>query len=144
MCSIVITGHGGFATGLEQAVTQIMGKPKKFFAVDFYEGMSTEVLEQQLRAVAAEATDDGILFITDILGGSPFQIAAKISQSLPGCEVLTGANLVLVLEVCTNRDTDSIEVLCEQAIKWGQSGVTSLYHQQQLHMGGEKCHVNGI
>lgn len=46
MFSIILTGHGGCASGMETAVTQIMGQPLFFSAVDFLETMNTETLEK--------------------------------------------------------------------------------------------------
>lgn len=96
-------------------------------------------------AVIASEKKDGILFITDILGGSTFQIAAKIGQLYPRTEILCGANLSLLLEVCSNRDEHSIEAIRDLAIEWGQESITSLYHQTKSHVfDGEKHHVDGI
>ena len=37
MLGIVLTGHGGFATGLEKAMKQILGEQEQIIAVDFPE-----------------------------------------------------------------------------------------------------------
>jgi hypothetical protein len=50
MPGIVITGHGGFATGLLQAVEQVVGPQPHCAAVDFPEQMSTAQLNDALRS----------------------------------------------------------------------------------------------
>ena len=63
MPGIVITGHGGFATGLLQAVEQVVGPQPHCAAVDFPEQMSTAQLNDALRsALAAVAQPDGVVF----------------------------------------------------------------------------------
>ncbi len=35
MLSIILTGHGGFASGMEKAMKQILGEQSQFIAIDF-------------------------------------------------------------------------------------------------------------
>lgn len=35
MLSIILTGHGGFASGMEKAMKQILGDQSQFIAIDF-------------------------------------------------------------------------------------------------------------
>ncbi|EOW93216.1 hypothetical protein WGC_03832 [Escherichia coli KTE41] len=37
MLSIILTGHGGFASGMEKAMKQILGEQSQFIAIDFPE-----------------------------------------------------------------------------------------------------------
>ncbi len=54
MLGIILTGHGGFASGLEQAMKQILGEQPQFIAIDFPETSSTARLTAQLeQAVSA-------------------------------------------------------------------------------------------
>lgn len=41
MLSIILTGHGGFASGMEKAMKQILGEQSQFIAIDFPETSST-------------------------------------------------------------------------------------------------------
>jgi PTS system N-acetylgalactosamine-specific IIA component len=53
MLGIVLTGHGGFATGLEKAMKQILGEQEHMVAVDFPEDSTTALLTTQLEAALA-------------------------------------------------------------------------------------------
>ena len=48
MLGIILTGHGGFASGLEQAMKQILGEQPQFIAIDFPESSTTARLTAQL------------------------------------------------------------------------------------------------
>ena len=48
MLSIILTGHGGFASGMEKAMKQILGEQSQFIAIDFPETSSTALLTSQL------------------------------------------------------------------------------------------------
>ena len=52
MLGIILTGHGGFASGLEQAMKQILGEQPQFIAIDFPETSSTARLTAQLEQAA--------------------------------------------------------------------------------------------
>lgn len=69
MPGIVITGHGGFASGLLQAVEQVVGEQPACIAVDFPVHMGTAELKVALSA-ALQAVEqaDGVVFLTDMLG----------------------------------------------------------------------------
>ena len=83
MIGLVITGHLNFATGYQSAINAIAGESEQVEYVDFLESMSTDELEQQIR-VAADKVDsgEGVLFLTDIPGGSPFQRSARVAATM--------------------------------------------------------------
>ncbi len=92
MLSIILTGHGGFASGMEKAMKQILGEQSQFIAIDFPETSSTALLTSQLEeAIAQLDCEDGIVFLTDLLGGTPFRVASTLAMQKPGCEVITDA-----------------------------------------------------
>ena len=100
MLGIILTGHGGFASGLEQAMKQILGEQPQFIAIDFPESSTTARLTAQLEQAVSEL--DGqhdIVFLTDLLGGTPFRVASTLAMKRPGSEVITGTNLQLLLEM---------------------------------------------
>ena len=56
MLSIILTGHGGFASGMEKAMKQILGEQSQFIAIDFPETSSTALLTSQLEEAIAKTT----------------------------------------------------------------------------------------
>ena len=48
MPGIILCGHGGFASGLEKAMLQIIGEQEDFAAVDFPAESTTARLTQEL------------------------------------------------------------------------------------------------
>ncbi|EEV7411795.1 PTS N-acetylgalactosamine transporter subunit IIA [Escherichia coli] len=87
MLSIILTGHGGFASGMEKAMKQILGEQSQFIAIDFPETSSTALLTSQLEeAIAQLDCEDGIVFLTDLLGGTPFRVASTLAMQKPGGE----------------------------------------------------------
>ena len=105
MLSIILTGHGGFASGLEKAMKQILGEQEQFIAIDFPETSTTALLTSQLeQAIGSLDRGQDIVFLTDLLGGTPFRVASTMAMEKPGWEVITGTNLQLLLEMVMERD----------------------------------------
>ncbi|WP_318356201.1 PTS galactosamine/N-acetylgalactosamine transporter subunit IIA [Enterobacter sp.] len=127
MLGIILTGHGGFASGLERAMKQILGEQAKFIAIDFGESSTTALLTAQIQE-AVQTLDDGqgIVFLTDLLGGTPFRVASTLALSQPGYEVITGTNLQLLLEMVMERDELNAVDFRQQALACGHRGLTSL------------------
>ena len=132
MLGIVITGHGGFASGLLQAVEQVVGPQENCVAVNFPEQMSTAQLNVALGAALAEVTQpDGVVFLTDMLGGSPFRCASELADLHGDCEVLTGVNMQLAAEMMLEREGLSLAEFREVALACGKRGLTSLWHERR-------------
>ncbi|MFP2238966.1 PTS galactosamine/N-acetylgalactosamine transporter subunit IIA [Pseudescherichia vulneris] len=127
MPAIILTGHGGFASGMEKAMKQILGEQPDFIAIDFPETSSTALLTEQLvEAVNNLGCQQEIVFLTDLLGGTPFRVASTLAMQQPGREVITGTNLQLLLEMVLDRDGLSSEDFRVQALECGHRGLTSL------------------
>ena len=127
MLGIILTGHGGFASGLEQAMKQILGEQPQFIAIDFPETSTTARLTAQLEQAMSELDEQhDIVFLTDLLGGTPFRVASTLAMQKPGSEVITGTNLQLLLEMVLDRDGLSSEAFRLQALECGHRGLTSL------------------
>ena len=127
MLGIILTGHGGFASGMEMAMKQILGEQSQFIAIDFPETSTTALLTAQLeQAVNALDAQDDIVFLTDLLGGTPFRVASTLAMQKTGREVITGTNLQLLLEMVLEREVLTIAAFRPQAMECGPRGLTSL------------------
>jgi PTS system N-acetylgalactosamine-specific IIA component len=127
MLGIIICGHGGFASGLERAMLQILGEQDAVIAIDFPESSTTALLQAQCEAALTEVDKgDGVVFLTDLLGGTPFRVASTLALRQTNREVVTGTNLQLLLEMVLERDGLSSEAFRLQALECGHRGLTSL------------------
>ncbi|WP_337077143.1 PTS galactosamine/N-acetylgalactosamine transporter subunit IIA [Aeromonas dhakensis] len=127
MLSIIICGHGGFASGMEQAMLQILGEQEAVVAIDFPESSTTALLQDQCETALTQVEQgDGVVFLTDLLGGTPFRVASTLALRQPGREVVTGTNLQLLLEMVIERGELTPSQFREQALCCGHRGLTSL------------------
>ncbi len=127
MIAVILSGHGGFASGLAKAVFQVIGEQPQFKFIDFPEEATTPQLEQAMREAVEEIdSGEGIVFLTDLLGGTPFRIASLLSQERDDIEVVTGTNMQMATEMLLERDELSLVELRQQAVECGYRGITSL------------------
>ncbi len=132
MIGVIVTGHGLFAYGLKKAVERIIGEQEKVAFIDFPIESSTEILSEALSAAIKE-TDQGkgVVFFTDLLGGTPFRTASLLSNEHDNVEVLTGINLQMLIEMLLERDDETLTAtqFRKQAIECGQIGLTCLHDE---------------
>lgn len=146
MIAVIVSGHGGFATGMQQAIEQVIGEQPQFGAIDFTQEMSTAQLERKMSALIAQLDDgQGIAIMTDLLGGSPFRTASLLCQQNTGIEVITGANLQMIAELLLEREELTLTQFREQAIVRGRRGITSLADELlQSHPENKQVSHDGI
>lgn len=133
MIGIVITGHGQFASGLFSSLTLIAGSFENVVAVDFDGSDSTEDLTEKIEAAVKKNSNcDKVIFLTDLLGGSPFKSSVLVGQALKESRVITGTNLPMILEVVFASECDDIEALKNIAIEVGKSGIKCFGDEQKV------------
>jgi len=130
MIGIIITGHGKIASGLKSSIELIAGKQEKLEAVDFIEGDSIEDLHRKIKgAVDVLNSEEGIIFFTDIIGGSPFKTSVMISREIKNSEVIAGTNLPAVINILFDRSLLSVDEIKNKALEAGGNGIKSFSDQ---------------
>src|SRR5699024_5619011 len=126
MIGILVVGHGEFAKGLISSVDIIVGQQNYLEGAEFKLGDSTEDLEGNIqRKIKNMKECDGILFLTDVVGGTPFKTCVLLSQEIKNSKVLSAINLPRLLEATMKRDTENIDELKEDLIEIGRQGIKS-------------------
>ena len=105
MIGILVSGHGNFASGLTTALELLAGPQEAYQAVDFLpEHSADELKEKMQKAVAELGACDSVLILTDLTGGTPYNVASKLrleqmeASKAPALEVIGGANLGGVMD----------------------------------------------
>ena len=122
---IIVIGHGNFATGIHSSLKLIAGEQEKVDVIDFVEGMSANELKEKI--LAAITSDEEVLVLCDLLGGTPFKVAFTIMGNRPDLQmnVLSGLNLAMLLETVFARMTLSFDEVAEKAVAAAHSGVVN-------------------
>lgn len=124
MIGLVVVSHGRLADALVETASEIVGpfERAKALAVSRSEGLA-EIEERIRSAVRQVDGGDGVLILADMFGGT----AANVALQLVGhshVEVVTGANLPMLLKVATAIDTATDLSALAQLLKfYGQRNV---------------------
>ena len=115
---IIITGHNNFASGILSSLTMIAGTKDNVYAVDFLSDDNDLSLEGKFNKIIDENKDSEILFVCDLMGGTPFKVASKLAFTNDNYEVVTGINLGGLIDTSMKLDKMSIGELktsCKEA-----------------------------
>lgn len=124
MFKVLVLTHGRLAEVLVDSARMIAGEAP---------GMAALALEwddtfEQAHGKVAAAVDrldegDGVLILTDMYGGTPFNVARTLAE--PGrVEIVTGVNLPMVLRMsCFQEDEPTLARAAEWILAKGQSAM---------------------
>ena len=115
---IIITGHNHFASGILSSLTMIAGTKDNIFAVDFLSDDNDESLEGKFNKIISDNKDSEILFVCDLMGGTPFKVTSKLAFTNDSYEVVTGINLGGLIDTSMKLDKMSIgelKISCKDA-----------------------------
>lgn len=93
----IVTGHGNFAKGLEDAILLLAGKQKNIVFINFTKDMSEKDLSKNIEE---ELKGEPVLIFTDLIGGTPYKESIKLAVNNNNIRVVTGCNLASLLEAC--------------------------------------------
>lgn len=124
MVSILIIGHGNFATGALSATRLVAGAPENVYALDFPEGMSAEELKEAMQARLAAIETPEILVMADLAGGTPFRTAVELKMTMPEKQirVVAGTSMPALMEAAFSSDSMDLAELTADVIQTGMEG----------------------
>ncbi len=130
MPGIVVIAHQPLASALERAARHVFSRDPRcanyrLQSLDVDADADLAAVEQQLRAAVAQIDDGrGVLVLTDCLGATPANVAARVAEA-GRVEVLAGANLPMVLRALCYSDS-TLDALAEKAAAGGNRGIVSV------------------
>ncbi|CAK7011181.1 MAG: PTS system mannose-specific EIIAB component [Peptostreptococcus russellii] len=115
MISIIISGHGNFASGLYSGMKLISGEFENVTFFDFIEGKTSEDVDNFYNNTIKNYNSDveNIVILTDLAGGTPFNRAVTMSLIDEKIKVISGANLPMLVTAVMSRDLYSHENIDE-------------------------------
>ncbi|HAU4367223.1 TPA: PTS mannose transporter subunit IIAB [Citrobacter amalonaticus] len=126
--AIVIGTHGWAAEQLLKTAEMLLGEQENVGWIDFVPGENAETLIEKYNAQLAKLdTSNGVLFLVDTWGGSPFNAASRIVVDKEQHEVIAGVNIPMLVETLMARDDNpSFDELVALAVETGREGVKAL------------------
>ncbi|KAA8718093.1 PTS mannose transporter subunit IIAB [Morganella psychrotolerans] len=135
----MIGTHGKAAEQLLRTTEMLIGEQENVSFIDFVPGENADTLYAKYNEkLPGLSTTDGVLFLVDTWGGSPFNAANRIvteqDQAAGGTsnyEIVTGVNVPMLVETFMCRDDNpSLQELVAVALETGREGIRALKTQE--------------
>lgn len=116
---VILVSHGKFANGLNDALSMLAGNREDILSVGFENGKSVDEFAALFTEKVKDiSTDDEVILLGDIIGGSPLTNATNVLVN-KGIKtvILGGMNLPLALTTVLMKDTVSLDEIADQVLE---------------------------
>lgn len=126
MIGIIVGTHGRFSEELLRSTSMVYGQLENVAGVTFEPGESVNGLVDKFKS-ALDTLDwsDGVIFLVDLFGGSPYNAASRIAANYENIDIVSGVNLPMIVDVMVSRSTEQLGDLAKLAIRAGQDSMKS-------------------
>src|SRR4030043_2012730 len=108
MVGILVVSHGGLADALIASVQSLVGNLQRTRGVSIWPKEKEEEVKDRVRKEIAEGVDgEGVVILTDILGGTPTNLSLSFLED-EKVEVVTGVNIPMLLTLTSYRKGRSL------------------------------------
>lgn len=128
MTGIIVTGHGHFPSGILSAVSLVAGAPENTAGVDFEGGLGPADLKEAMVQAMESLEGEEILILADLVGGTPFKVAAELKEEYRNrrIKVIAGLNMAALVEAVFSRPMYGLLELAEAVLEAGKEGMKDL------------------
>ncbi|GAG28093.1 unnamed protein product, partial [marine sediment metagenome] len=99
MVNLIVITHGEFGAYLVEAAEWIVGQQTQGVEVISISPKTAldKVKETLNDAVARNSSPDGLVFMTDMLGGTPTNMVLPLAKDIPNSAVICGININMLV-----------------------------------------------
>jgi PTS system mannose-specific IIA component len=132
MIGLVLVTHGRLAEELRLAMEHVVGPQRAVATVCIGPDDDVEDCRQEIRqSIASVEQGDGVVLLTDILGGTPCNLAVSLADK-EHVDVIAGVNLPLLVKLAKIRGSERLADAVDHAAAAGRKYISSA-----------ACKVNG-
>ena|SRR5438045_3054300 len=128
MIGVVIASHGKLAEELLKTAESVVGELAQVRTVNVV-ASDPEVRHKVADAIRAVDGGEGVVLLTDLLGGSPTQLCLSFLNERR-VEVVTGVNLPMVLKLVSSRAAG--KPIAQLARELAEAGRNSIGHASDM------------
>jgi PTS system mannose-specific IIA component len=124
MVGILIISHGRLAEALISSVQFLVGNLKRVKGISIWPKDRKEEVRDRIQKGITEVDDgDGVVILTDVLGGTPTNLSLSFLKE-EEVEVVTGVNMPMLLTLSSYRKGRSLGEIGELVKKSGRQSIT--------------------
>ncbi len=125
MTGILVVTHANLGQALIETIEFILGSPQEnLLSVSINIQDNPDNLRKKVKkAISKVKTDDGVIILTDMFGGTPSNISYSFLQE-GLVEVISGVNLPILLKAVTSRQKMDMPALTSTLVKHGKKSIS--------------------
>jgi PTS system mannose-specific IIA component len=124
MVGILVVSHGRLAEALISSVQSLVGNLQKIKGVSIGPRDKEKEVEDKTKEKMVELNDgNGVVILTDILGGTPTNVSLSFLND-EKVEVVTGVNMPMLLTLSNCRKGKSLREIGKLVKKSGRRSIT--------------------
>lgn len=126
MVGIILASHGEFAKGILQSAAMIFGEQQNVAAVVLEPSEGPDDVKAKMQAaIASFDSQDEVLFLVDLWGGTPFNQANSLFEAHKDkWAIVAGMNLPMVIEAYASRfSMESAQEIAKAIVPSAKDGV---------------------
>jgi PTS system mannose-specific IIA component len=125
MVGILVVSHGRLAEALISSVEFLVGELKRIKGLSIWPKESKKEIKHRIQQKMAEIDDgDGVVILTDSMGGTPTNISLSFLED-EKVEVVTGVNMPMLLTLSSYRKGRSLKEIVQLVKRSGRRSITS-------------------
>jgi PTS system mannose-specific IIA component len=145
MVGVLIVSHGGLAEALISSVQFFVGNLQKIRGVSIWPKDKGKEVRDRIQKEIEEVDDgDGVVILTDVLGGTPTNLSLSFLKE-EKVEVVTGVNMAMLLTLSSYRKGRSLREIGKLVKKSGRRSIVlakALVRRREKKLMREKIKVN--
>ncbi|MBW1784717.1 MAG: hypothetical protein JRL30_28725 [Deltaproteobacteria bacterium] len=125
MINLIVITHGEFGAYLVEAAEWIVGQQSQGVEVISISPKTAlnKVKENLNEAITRNNSRDGLIFMTDMLGGTPTNMVLPLSRDLPKSAVICGININMLVSAFSYRTAMNLEDLVKKILEDGRKSI---------------------
>jgi len=124
MVGILVVSHGRLAEALISSVQFLVGNLERVKGISIWPRERKEEVKDRIQKGVGEVDDgDGVVILTDVLGGTPTNLSLSCTEN-DNVEVVTGVNLPMLLTLSSYRKERSLREVGRLVKKSGRRSIT--------------------
>jgi mannose/fructose-specific phosphotransferase system component IIA len=114
MTGVIVVTHGSAGPAMLEAAERVVGRLDGVRAVEVVQGEASDAAESRIEEAVAELRADGVVFLVDLGGSTPFNICCRSCAGRSA--VVSGMNLPMLFKLSTaDRRKSPFELAAELA-----------------------------
>ncbi|SJZ55356.1 PTS system, mannose-specific IIA component [Pilibacter termitis] len=115
---IIFCGHGKYGEAMKHSLEMIAGEQENIKSIDFTMDMAVgDILTQYNEAIQTRQSDEEVLILCDIPGGSPANAAFLAKKYNENVRVATGLCLAMALSIAMGESFENALTNAKEAIQ---------------------------